>query len=63
MQRDIEMTAINGESVRKQVNKKEIHVLNIYVTPYPPVDDYQFRIEKPFLLPKGEKTKVTSTHL
>ena len=60
MQRDIEMTAINGESVRKQVNKREIHVLNIYVTPYPPVDDYEFRIEQPFLLPKGEKTKVTS---
>lgn len=60
MQRDIEMTAVNGESIRKQVNKREIHVLNIYVTPYPPVDDYQFRIEKPFLFPKGEKTKVTS---
>ncbi len=60
MQRDIEMTAVNGESVRKQVNKREIHLLNIYVTPYPPVDDYHFRIEQPFLFPKGEKTKVTS---
>lgn len=60
MQRDIEMTAYNGESIRKQVNKREIHLVNIYVTPYPPVDDYEFRIEQPFFYPKGEKTKVTT---
>ena len=35
-------------------------MINIYVTPFPPVDDYEFRIEKPFLHPNGEKTKVTS---
>nr|WP_295972700.1 rhomboid family intramembrane serine protease [uncultured Bacillus sp.] len=60
MQRDIEMTAVNGESIRKQVNKREIHVLNLYITPYPPVDDYQFRIEKPYSFPTSGKTKVTS---
>jgi rhomboid protease GluP len=60
MQRDIEMAAANGESIRRQVKKREINVLNIYVTPYPPVDEYQFRIDKPFLFPNGEKTKVTS---
>src|SRR4051812_15843301 len=60
MQRDIQMTLENGESIRKQLKKRFINVINIYVTPYPPVDDYQFRIEKPLLHPKGEKTKLTS---
>lgn len=60
MQRDIHLTLANGESVRKQLNKRSMHVFNIYITPYPPVDDYEFRIEKPAVHPKGEKTKVTS---
>ena len=60
MQRDLQITLANGESVRKQLKKRFINVMNIYVTPYPPVDDYQFRIEKPLLHPKGEKTKLTS---
>jgi rhomboid protease GluP len=60
MQRDIQMTLENGESIRKQLKKRSINVINIYVTPYPPVDDYQFRIEKPLLHPNGEKTKLTS---
>ncbi|MCQ6273701.1 rhomboid family intramembrane serine protease [Bacillus sp. V3B] len=60
MQRDIQMTLTNGESIRKQLRKRFINVINIYVTPYPPVDDYQFRVEKPLLHPNGEKTKLTS---
>ncbi|WP_338470249.1 rhomboid family intramembrane serine protease [Niallia sp. XMNu-256] len=60
MQRDIQLTLINGESVRKQLRRRHAHVLNIYVTPYPPVDDYEFRLEKPLVHPKGGKTKVTT---
>lgn len=60
MQRDIQMTVANGESIRKQLKKRFLNVVTIYVTPYPPVDDYQFRIEKPLLHPNGEKTKLTS---
>src|SRR3954466_13548525 len=60
MQRDLQITLANGESVRKQLKKRFINVINIYVTPYPPVDDYLFRIEKPLLHPNGEKTKLTS---
>lgn len=58
MQRDIQLTLINGESVRKHLRKRHVDVLNIYITPYPPVDDYEFRLEKPLVHPKGEKTKV-----
>ncbi|WP_428909112.1 rhomboid family intramembrane serine protease [Niallia sp. Krafla_26] len=59
MQRDIGLTLVNSERVRKQLRKRSLHVFNIYVTPYPPVDDYEFRIHKPAVHPK-KKAKVTS---
>jgi rhomboid protease GluP len=40
MERDIQLTAMNGENIRKQMYLKNIQILNIYVSPYPPVDDY-----------------------
>lgn len=60
LQRDLELTVANGESIRKQIKKRSLNVINLYITPFPPVDDYEFRIAKPFLHPNGEKTKVTS---
>ncbi|PLS01758.1 rhomboid family protein [Neobacillus cucumis] len=60
MQRDIEFTASNGERVRKQIGKSELNVLNIYVSKFPPVDEYEFRLAKPFVSPHGDKTKVNS---
>lgn len=60
MQKDIERTSMNGEKIRKQLFRGEINVINLYITAYPPVDDYEFRIEKPFILPGSEKTRVTS---
>ncbi|MBY0122391.1 rhomboid family intramembrane serine protease [Bacillus sp. S/N-304-OC-R1] len=60
MQKDIEKTAINGERIRKQLLRGEINVINLYISAYPPVDDYEFRIEKPFIVPGNEKTRVTS---
>lgn len=60
LQRDIERTALNGESVRRQVLKGEMHVLNLYITAYPPVDDYHTQIEEPYMLPDRVKTKVVT---
>lgn len=60
LQRDIEFTATNGERVRRQVNRRELQVLNIYISEFPPVDEYEFRIEKPFRFPEGDKTTVSS---
>ncbi|WML45307.1 rhomboid family intramembrane serine protease [Neobacillus sp. PS3-40] len=60
IQRDIEFTAANGERIRRQLALRELNVVNIYVSPYPPVDDYEFRLAKSFVLPEGNKTKVTS---
>src|SRR3954463_411126 len=63
MQRDIEFTATNGERVRQQIGKSKLNVVNIYVSKFPPVDEYEYRLAKPFIFPQGNKTTVTSTLL
>ncbi|MDP4171619.1 MAG: rhomboid family intramembrane serine protease, partial [Bacillota bacterium] len=58
MQRDIEIVASNGERIRKQLGRNELNVLNVYVSPYPPVDEYEFRINRPYASPEISKTTV-----
>lgn len=60
MMKDIQHTALNGEIIRKKFMQRELSVLNLYVSAFPPVDDYEFRIEKPYMLSGNEKIKVTS---
>lgn len=60
MQRDIELTAANGEQIRRQLAKRNMNVLNLYVSTYLPVDDYEYRISKPFVNPNNSKTNVTT---
>lgn len=60
MQRDIEFTASNGEKIRSQLRRNELRIMNIYISPFPPVDDYQFRLDHPFVFPNGNKTNVSS---
>ncbi|MFZ7945395.1 rhomboid family intramembrane serine protease [Neobacillus sp. 19] len=60
MQRDIEYTASNGERIRKQIGRSELNVMNIYVSQFPPVDEYEYRISKPFVYPEGNKTSVST---
>lgn len=47
LQQDIETTAVQIDHIRKQSWKHPIQILNIYITTYPPVDDWEFRIDKP----------------
>ncbi|WP_369689636.1 rhomboid family intramembrane serine protease [Neobacillus niacini] len=60
MQRDIEFTASNGEKVRKQLGRGELSILNVYISQYPPVDEYEFRLVRPFIFPQSNKTSVSS---
>ncbi|MBV7507477.1 rhomboid family intramembrane serine protease [Bacillus sp. sid0103] len=60
MQRDIKFTAANGERVRKQIGRHELNMVNIYVSQFPPVDEYEFRLAKPFVHSDGNKTIVSS---
>ncbi|WP_409297684.1 rhomboid family intramembrane serine protease [Peribacillus sp. SCS-26] len=57
LKRDIEQTAVFGENNRPAFRARNLSILNVYVTPAPPVDDYQSAIEDPTEF-KG--TKVTS---
>lgn len=59
MKRDVERTVHNGEMLRKQMVKREVSVLNFYISAYGPVDNY-FDIEKPFLHPVSKKTQVVT---
>ncbi|MFJ5758013.1 rhomboid family intramembrane serine protease [Neobacillus sp. NPDC093182] len=63
MQRDIEFTASNGEKVRKQLGRGELSIVNIYISHFPPVDEYEYRLERPYIFPKGNKTSVVSVLL
>ncbi|WHX99316.1 rhomboid family intramembrane serine protease [Neobacillus sp. DY30] len=63
MQRDIEFTAANGEKVRKQLGRRELSIVNIYVSQFPPVDEYEFRLKHPFFFPQSNKTSVSSVLL
>lgn len=60
MQRDIEFTAVNGEKIRQQLRRSELKVVNLYISPYPPVDDYDYRLAEHFLYQEGKKTTVAS---
>jgi rhomboid protease GluP len=60
MQRDIEFTATNGERIRKQIGRSEVKVVNIYISQFPPVDDYEYLLATPFVFPEGNKTEVSS---
>ncbi len=57
MQRDMETTLQKVRSVSKQLGLKKVDVANIYVSTYPPVDDYQQRLEKPLHI-KDNRTQI-----
>ncbi|WP_066049644.1 rhomboid family intramembrane serine protease [Robertmurraya korlensis] len=56
--RDIENTGNNGDAIRRQFIRGEANVLNIYVSAYPPVDDYEFLLTEQKLLKTNLTTKV-----
>lgn len=63
IQKDISFCAANGERVRKQIGRGDLNLLNIYVSQFPPVDEYEYRLAKPFVYPDGKKTVVNSVLL
>ncbi|CAG9609369.1 rhomboid family protein [Pseudoneobacillus rhizosphaerae] len=46
LERDLQLTGMNGENIRKQKFKKNLHILNIYISPNLPVDDYEHRLSQ-----------------
>ena len=58
MHRDMEATLHNVEKVRRKFNKKNVRALNIYVSTYPPVDEWSFRLEKPLAFGKQKQSSL-----
>jgi rhomboid protease GluP len=56
LQRDIEYTGRVVEQLRKRHIMRSLRVLNIYVTTYPPVDDWEFLVAKPLTLGRNNET-------
>ncbi|WP_152534729.1 rhomboid family protein [Bacillus cihuensis] len=56
LKRDIERATLIGEQIRKKLVKKPLDVLNIYISAFEPVDDYEFIDKKR----TANKTTVTS---
>ncbi len=57
LQRDIENTAVKMHNFQKQLRKRKLATVSIYVSTYPPVDDWEFRVDKPY---KYENTTLSS---
>lgn len=56
LQRDIILIAENGERIRRKFAKRDLKILNLYFSAYPPVDDYEFRLEEAYLSVNGKVT-------
>ncbi|MBS4173537.1 rhomboid family intramembrane serine protease [Bacillus sp. FJAT-49736] len=54
LKRDAEHTCIQAEKLRKHFMKRSLNVLNIYVSTYAPVDDYEATIKHPLGINKGK---------
>lgn len=57
LQRDIENASSHVVNFKQQLRKRRLHAFNIYVSSYPPVDDWEFRVNEPF---ENEKTELHS---
>ncbi|OXS63102.1 hypothetical protein B1B00_06235 [Bacillus sp. DSM 27956] len=38
VKRDLELTSMNGEKIRKTLRKRQLHIKNLYISTFPPVD-------------------------
>ncbi|WP_205207676.1 rhomboid family intramembrane serine protease [Bacillus sp. P14.5] len=60
LKRDVHLTALNGEKIRRALKKSKLILKNIYISAYPPVDDYEELVSSDYILPQAAKTTVQS---
>jgi len=58
LQRDIEKTAFQVANFKKQLRKSKLKALNVYISSYPPVDDWEYRVTEPFMKDNVEVNSV-----
>ncbi|SEM28445.1 rhomboid protease GluP [Mesobacillus persicus] len=61
LQRDIEQVAANGSRIRRRLVRGKLTISNLYFTQFPPVDDYEHHLVKPYLSSAKEKVEVVTT--
>ncbi|WP_456274044.1 rhomboid family intramembrane serine protease [Bacillus sp. AK031] len=61
MKRDVHLTALNGEKIRKALRKKRLPLKNIYISTFAPVDEYESLVNQEYTLPQSPKTTVDSS--
>ncbi|WP_187442727.1 rhomboid family intramembrane serine protease [Rossellomorea vietnamensis] len=61
LKRDVHLTALNSEKIRKALKKNKLIVKNFYISAYHPVDDYEAVIAQDYVLPQAAKTSVQSS--
>jgi rhomboid protease GluP len=59
MKRDIQQIGVQADNVRRHFGKRDLHMLNLYISTYPPVDDFEDALQQPLELEKG-RTRVSS---
>jgi rhomboid protease GluP len=57
--RDIEKLAKQGEKIRKELKSRSLTIINVYISDYLPVDDYQAVLDKVYLT-KNKRIKIQS---
>ncbi|MFC4320768.1 rhomboid family intramembrane serine protease [Litchfieldia salsa] len=58
MQRDMEQAGRRIEEVRKRMNKRKMNALNLYISTFPPVDEWREKTDKPLLIGAKEQTSL-----
>jgi rhomboid protease GluP len=56
LKRDIEYTWHVAQQLKKRHMKRSFQVLNIYISAYPPVDDWEFLVAKPLSFSQNHRT-------
>ncbi|MGM0844252.1 MAG: rhomboid family intramembrane serine protease [Bacillota bacterium] len=60
LKRDVHLTALNGEKIRRALKKKKLIIKNFYISAYTPVDDYEAVVSHDYSVPQAAKTTVQS---
>lgn len=59
LKRDCELAGIQAEGMRKLLRKRNVQVLNIYISEFPPVDDFEYVVAQPLIVGRGRTAVQT----
>ncbi|MCA1031736.1 rhomboid family intramembrane serine protease [Bacillus timonensis] len=60
LQRDMELTVRNTEKLRKHTGYRKVRAINVYVSTYQPVDDWDFRIKDDLYMGNRQQSTLTT---